>query len=260
MIRIRNFALGPDLYMDIFDWDVPTWSRAIEIWEKEIDGEKHCLEIGANKGGLSLWLALNGHNVLCTDLDNPKERAEPIHSKHQVDHLINYAALDILDLAMLAEQSHPDNLSLAQLGRSRAVKTADLSLDLYDLIIFKSILGGISRDNNLSLAKEAVDNMHALLKPGGTLLFAENLRGSVFHRLARKLFVKWGSSWNYLTVSELEELFSNFNYVEIKTTGFATAFAKGKKLNGLMSFFDNWIFNRVFGRRMKYVGYGKGKK
>ena len=251
--------------MDIFDWDVLTWSRAIEIWEKEIDGEKKCLEIGANKGGLSLWLALNGHNVLCTDIDNPKERAAPIHSKHQVGHLINYAALDILDSASQVEQSpddsgHPNNLSRKQLDRSPIAKTSDPSIEIYDFIIFKSVLGGISRDNNFSLAKEAIDNMHALLKPGGTLLFAENLRGSVLHRLARKLFVKWGSSWNYLTFSELEELFSNFDYVEIKTTGFATAFAKGKKLNGLMNFFDNWIFNRVFGRRMKYVGYGKGKK
>ena len=135
--------------MDIFDWDVRTWSRAIDIWEKEIDGEKHCLEIGANRGGLSLWLALNGHNVLCTDIDNPKERAAPIHSKHQVDHLINYAALDILDLALQVEQSpadsgHPNNLSRTQLGRSRIARPADSSLELYDLIIFKSVLGAAS--------------------------------------------------------------------------------------------------------------------
>lgn len=236
MIRIRNLALGPDLYQDIFDWDIRTWSHALEIWDKEIDGEKHCLEIGANKGGLSLWLALNGHTCLCTDLDNPQERAEAIHNKHQVGHLIDYGALDILTL-----MPNPPN-------------------QVFDVIVFKSILGGISRDKKLHLAKEAITNMYTLLKPGGTILFAENLRGSFMHRLARKFFVKWGYSWNYLTVNELEDLFSDFESVEIKATGFVTAFGKGNRLSGFLGFFDQWLFNPLFGKRMKYVGYGKGRK
>lgn len=270
MIRIRNLALGPDLYQDIFDWDIRTWSHALEIWDKEIDGEKHCLEIGANKGGLSLWLALNGHTCLCTDLDNPQERAEAIHNKHQVGHLIDYAALDVLDVSWQV-----DSLSRAQSRGSRSLLADDGGeLDIqppvpaptspqgesFDLIIFKSILGGISRDKQLHRAKEAITNMHALLKPGGTILFAENLRGSFMHRLARKLFVKWGDSWNYLTISELEELFSEFESVEIKATGFATAFGKGKRLSGFFGFWDQWVFNPLFGKGMKYVGYGKGRK
>lgn len=264
MLRAKKLPLGPDLHQDIFDWDVRTWSRALEIWENHVEGEKRCLEVGANKGGLSLWLALNGHAVLCTDLDSPENRAKATHSKHQVGHLIHYASLDILNPGSSpcgAEGEQGDQLEHGEAERpllSVSKGSRSLHADSYDLIIFKSILGGISRDNNLPLAKEAIDNMQAMLRPGGTILFAENLRGSAFHRLARRLFVKWGDSWNYLTVSELEELFSDFEHVEIKATGFATAFSKGK-LNGLLALLDHWIFNRIFGKKVKYVGYGIAK-
>jgi hypothetical protein len=48
------------LLKDIIQWDVLSWKKAIDYWEKNINWDEvtNVLEIGARDGGLSLWLAL----------------------------------------------------------------------------------------------------------------------------------------------------------------------------------------------------------
>ena len=43
--------------------------RALDFWSARLRGQSGLdgLEIGAGAGGLSLWLALNGHRVTCSD-------------------------------------------------------------------------------------------------------------------------------------------------------------------------------------------------
>ena len=46
-------------------WDVRNWSRAIPLWQRQIDirRPRNALAIGERGGGLSLWLASQGIEV-----------------------------------------------------------------------------------------------------------------------------------------------------------------------------------------------------
>ena len=68
----------------------------------------------------------------------------------------------------------------------------------FDIVTFKSILGGISRNGNNKLKKITLDEIHKSLKPKGKLLFSENLEASLIHKFFRKRFGKWGTEWNFL--------------------------------------------------------------
>ncbi len=90
----KNFNLN-----DIIEWDIPNWSVALDYWRKHTLcnlSSMRALEIGGRHGGLSLWLALNGMEVLCTDVESPSNQAIEKHAKYKVSDKIQYAALDAL--------------------------------------------------------------------------------------------------------------------------------------------------------------------
>ena len=111
---------------DILGWDVVNWLKALKYWEKYCDlfQQKYlCLEIGSGKssGGLSLWLALNGNYVICSDLKSPRKCSHPIHQKYNCIYQIEYQSIDAVSI--------PYN-------------------NYFDIVAFKSDLGGISRKYN----------------------------------------------------------------------------------------------------------------
>jgi hypothetical protein len=65
------------LMTDVCGWDVGTWSRAVRFWESRAPIRGRALELGARRGGLSLWLAAHGCDVLCSDLWGSQCRARP---------------------------------------------------------------------------------------------------------------------------------------------------------------------------------------
>ena len=201
--------ISKTLIKEIFEWDSYNWSKALPFWDDHLKGEKlHCLELGAHRGGPSLWLSIKGQHVICSDLRNPQEQAKAFHDKHDARN-ITYSALSATSLPFENE---------------------------FDVIIFKSILGGISRNGKDELKSQAIGEMYKALKPGGILLFAENLKSSVLHRFFRSRLRKWGNSWNYLEYRELTPLLSDFSKVEMKTTGFFSALGPNefsKKLLGM---------------------------
>src|SRR5688572_4503524 len=86
---------------DIVDWDIVNWLKAIKYWENNfpIGNKKHrCLELGANQGGLSLWLASHKNSVLCSDIKSPKKYASVIHKKYDFAASIKYAAIDATNI------------------------------------------------------------------------------------------------------------------------------------------------------------------
>lgn len=219
------------LIFDIIHWDTVNWSKALTYWEKHFNLQNKqliCCELGGVKGGLSLWLALKGHQVICSDLDNPKDRAFPIHQKYNLNNLISYKAIDA------------SNIELP---------------NTFDVITFKSILGGVARNNRNQLKTQVINEIYQSLKPNGALLFAENLKGSWFHQTFRKLFVKWGSDWNYLSLDEIESLFKNFKKVSFKTIGFFGAFGRTEAQRRILGKLDG-ILNPIIPHKMKYVVYG----
>lgn len=188
------------LLRNIVTWDTVTWGRAISYWQTEQldlggtdEREIKVLDIGSLGGGLSLMFALMGFQVRCTDLKDPQKTAAPLHQRYGVEDRITYQVLDALELN--EEES-------------------------YDIICFKSVLGGVGHDDNYEAQRKMIENIYRALKPGGYLLFAENTTASPLHRFLRKRFISWSSYWRYVTLKEVDELCSPFSEVRHKSFGF----------------------------------------
>ena len=220
---------------DFVEWDLANWSPALDFWLQSTSldlSNTLALELGAGLGGLSLWLALKGARVVCTDLRGATAEARALHRKYNVEHLISYAALDATSIPFAGH---------------------------FDLIVFKSVLGDIGRGGRRELQDRAVREMHRALRPGGELWFAENLTGSALHRLARK-FIRRGSLWRYVSLDEIGQFLSPFDRHACRTTGFLAVFGRDGLPRNLLGALDRALFNRVVPRRWRYVVIGTAKK
>ena len=118
------------------------------------------LDLGSRNGGLSLFLALRGSQVVCSDLNGPSDNVKKLHQKHSVSSLVSYAAVNVTSIP------YPDLY--------------------FDVVVFKSVLGALQTYPNQT---KMMQEIYRVLRPGGELWFAENLVASPLHMLARKLFV-----------------------------------------------------------------------
>ena len=87
-----------ELIRDIVEWDTKNWWRAIEFWgineEKSLKGKK-VLDIGGRNGGLSLYWALRGADVICSDLNESGfEQAKKLQKKYGVEKRVSYERID----------------------------------------------------------------------------------------------------------------------------------------------------------------------
>ena len=70
-----------------------------------------------------------------------------------------------------------------------------IQTEAFDLVIFKSVLGALRTKQR---QEQALGEIYRVLRPGGVLLFAENLVGSSLHARLRSRFVPWEGGWRYL--------------------------------------------------------------
>lgn len=219
---------------EIMEWDVRTWSRALPVWKKALTGRSkcHCLEIGANHGGLSLWMASLSEveKVCCSDLLDSKKKAERLH--HRFPHLkekIYYLDLDILQSSFEQE---------------------------FDVVIFKSVLGACGRGANPEKKMLVIRNIKKALKPGGLMLFAENMTGHYIHQWMRRKFISWAPDWSYCTVDEWEKWEEEFSEFEIHYGGFLSAFGRKEYQKKILSVADDFLINFIpSGARYMCYGY-----
>ncbi len=224
-----------ELIKDIVEWDVLNWSKAIDFWSDEIDIKTNhltCLELGGRKGGLSLWLAMSDNTVICSDIESPKEYAIALHTKHNCTDKISYQSVNATNIPFENQ---------------------------FDIVVFKSILGGISSNGNDKLQKKTIDQIYKSLKPNGKLLFAENLEASFLHKGFRKLFVKWGKGWNYLKYKEVGNVFGSFERFKYETVGFFGTFGRTEKQRQILSKLDR-IVDPIIPKNKKYIVYGFAEK
>ena len=230
-------GLDDDVLVDeIFTWDVKTWSKALPVWERGLGSGTAltCLEIGAGPGGPSLWLALKGHTVVCSNRQDTEAMAAPLHEKYGVRDRIEYRDIDATDIPY---ENH------------------------FDIIVFKSVLGGIGAAGGLDLQDEAVRQMHKALKPGGRLLFAENLRATPVHRVARAIAYRIRrSSWRFLTLAELERMLGVFSRREVTTTGALGVFGTTEARRRSLAAVDQLFASRLTPKRWRYVAFGVATK
>ncbi|MBM3187036.1 MAG: methyltransferase domain-containing protein [Bacteroidetes bacterium] len=220
-----------ELIKDIIQWDIKSWSKALSYWENNIDWDKiqNGLELGDREGGLSLWLALKGKTTICSDLKDVRDTAEQLHLQHNVSSLVKYQDIDATNIPY---ENH------------------------FDIIVFKSIIGGIGRNDNSEIQQKVFKEIYKALKPGGKLLFAENLIASPLHQGLRKRFVKWGSTWRYVTLDEMKKFLKDFSSCEVKTTGVLGTFGRNENQRNLFSTIDELILNKVCPGHWKYISYG----
>lgn len=227
-------TLSEDEMRDIVQWDVPTWSKAIcywkKIWENENQKTAKVLDIGARDGGTSLFWALQGIDIICSDLDGPSVLAHTLHAKYNVSGQITYAEADATNLP------YQDNS--------------------FDIVCFKSVLGGIGGVGGAEAVSIALNEMHRILKPNGFLFFAENLSGSSFHSFLRKHFVSWGNRWLYQSLDLMIDNLSIYSEHHIETFGLFGCLKTNFKLFNLL---DEFFCSRVTSKN-HYMCYGYARK
>ena len=162
--------------------------------------------------GLSLYFALKGVDVICSDVNESGfNRARELHRKYNVQSRISYEKIDA---------------------------TKILYESYFDIVCFKSVLGGVGH-NNYEKQKEMMKNIYFSLKIDGSLLFAENLKASVIYQILRKGFAK--KSWRYISSTEAIELTSLFSETNYKTFGFLGVLGRNKWLSNVLSTMDNYL-------------------
>lgn len=233
---INNIPLA-----DIIEWDVKNWSQLINYWQpivSTLPRDATVLAIGERNGGLSLWLASIGFNVLCTDINDITERAEQLHGLHGLAHKIKYDTLDIVNANWQPEQ--------------------------FDLIIAKSVIGGLKSvkgrgsTRSIEAQEKAMHNIFKLLKPGGYFLSAENLKGGWLVQLSRKVTNR-GKGWRHPAYSELERLFTPFPVVQTKTFGILPTLFRSRVMNDISYFLNKYVLFFI-PAKSRYIGFTVARK
>jgi len=242
----RNRFLQPpgDLLNDIIGWDVRNWSRCLDYWQPWLDGmdrdRAKVLVLGERNGGLSLWLALQGFTVLCTDFKNPEPRAGLLHRRWKVQDKVSYAAIDAFSI------QYPD--------------------DHFDVVACKSVIGGLKLEYKLASTRSlvnqklAVEEIRRVLKPGGVILGAENLAATSVHQALRRFRHKGRIGWRYLRIHEIQWLFENYSECEQCPYGFiGTHWTRLFGLNRLFSSMDR-CFSQILPPNWLYISFIRGQK
>lgn len=233
--RLIRADASDELTKDVLSWDARTWAKAASLWEDRLASwgdDLECLEVGAGPGGPALLLALKGHRVTCSNWSNTREQATPLHERYGMRDRISYEDIDVVDIPYTEK---------------------------FDVIVFKSVLGGLAEHGKSS--KDAIREMHRALKPGGRLIFAENLRGTIFHRLARAIAYRVRrASWRFTTEKEMRELLEPFAHYEIQTTGVLALFGVTEGQRRALAVVDDAGLNRIAPSSWRYVAYGVATK
>lgn len=210
---------------DFVQWDVQNWGKAIPFWQPYIEqvSKGKAAAFGEREGGLSLWLALNDIDVECSDYTVFESTPLEIHEKHQISDRITYSQQDITSI------SFPDNS--------------------FDFVLFKSVIGTLATKER---QQKALDELHRILKPGGHLLFAENIEATSMHRFARKKFTNWGERWRYLKWKEMDQMLSQYSKIEKKSVGFFATFGRSEGQRKFLSKVDR-VFSPLVPKSWRYI-------
>jgi SAM-dependent methyltransferase len=225
---MKNYT--KNIIQDSIYWDIVNWSKAIEFWDnflKHIPNNARAIELGCGaNGGLSLWLASKGYDVVCSGYNEISETTKNIHNKYNLAKKIEYRIVDALAIPYK---------------------------EYFDVVCFKSILGGIVRDNDQQIAEKVISEIYKALKPGGALLFSENLTASKFHRLLRTKYGALKNKWRYFTIAEMEYLLKNYSSFNYKTFGFIGCFGRNEKQKQLLGQIDSFVFDKILSDKLHYL-------
>jgi len=217
------------LLPEIIGWDVVNWSQALAFWGSRVrlPETASCLELGCGvNSSLTLWLAMRGHTVVCSDDGGVPESVRATHRRHGIADRVTYADVD-----------------------ARAIPYKNC----FDVIAFKSVLGGVVREAPAAVTPEVMRSVHNALKPGGVLLFAENLTSTPLHHFARQHFMGRRSTWHYFALAQIEQMLSPFRSFEMTTFGFLGCFGRSEAQRRFLGKLDRSLLDKVVPARWHYV-------
>lgn len=230
----KFIKLSNEQLKDIIQWDIKTWSKALRFWEEKSEGfnGKKVLAIGERGGGLSLYFALNGATVICTDFNSFPESTGELHKKYGVENQISY--LEGVDASNLAQFEN----------------------EQFDIVVFKSVLGALSTKVK---QQASFSEFHRVLKNGGEVIFAENLEGAALHRFFRKKFIRWASYWRYFQYKGDQDFYQQFAQKEFTAVGFLSGFGRSERQRSFLAAVDS-ILAPITPKSWKTVLIGVLKK
>jgi SAM-dependent methyltransferase len=214
------------------EWDIATFSKILPVWggfslSHLQDGE--VLEIGARNGGLSQWAADHGaKKVVCSDLMSPSTSVLALAQSVKYREIIQIEELDV---------------------------TAMKYASKFDVVISKSVLGGLGSTKGIEDQSLAIAAIYQSLKKGGVFLFAENLTATRTHRALRRNNT-WTQRWKYFTGNELDMLLRPFSNVYIEKVGVVACFGRNEFQRKQLSVLDSYLLQRVVPDSWKYLGFG----
>lgn len=197
---------------DIIQWDVKNWRRALSFWEEnfEIKPGMRVLALGERGGGISLFFALKGCEVVCTDYRNFPDTTVGLHKSYGVSEHITYA-----EQVDMRSMNFPD--------------------ESFDIVVFKSVIGALE---SLEDQERSLKEIYRVLKKGGAFLFAENSTASFLHRAMRKMFVKWEAKWRYVPDSDFETWKKEYSVSFAEKRGFAGVFGRTESQRKILGYID----------------------
>ena len=126
----------------------------------------------------------------------------------------------------------------------------------FDVIGCKSLLGGIAK-NDPSKINIAIKEIYRVLKKNGKFIFAENIQGSIMHKMIRKY--SQSSGWHYPSLNDFINTLDNFSNIRYFTTGFFTILSRKENIKSKIFIVDNLI-KKIVPDKSKYIIYGIAEK
>jgi len=228
---------------EIISWDVANWSHCLSYWQPWVEPldrtSSRVLVLGERSGGISLWFALLGFDVICSDYRLPGDDVRQFHQRWLVQERVTYAAVDMFSIPF------PDNH--------------------FDVVACKSVIGGLKVDykdpstRSLQGQQMAVEEVRRVLRPGGIFLGAENLVGTGLHAGARHLRYKGRVGWRHLRLSEVRWLFGNYSVCEQLPWGFLGTHWPSRLLNRMTALMDRYV-SRWLPADSLYISFIRARK
>jgi SAM-dependent methyltransferase len=129
----------------------------------------------------------------------------------------------------------------------------------FDLIVLKSVLGGVRMLPNKQTLQRVVDGIYQALRPGGQFLFAENTNASLLHQYFRGKLGRH-QSWRYVSVDEIREFLREYSSFELRTAGVAATFGRTEGQRTVLSNLDSLVLERICPPSWRYLAYGVATK
>lgn len=228
-----NKKFDKEIIKDTIGWDILNWSKSLSFLCEKVDLTKidNALELGGGESsaGYSLFLASKKIKTIFSNYDDSFENALKIHKKYAFSKYIQYEKIDALNIPY---KNH------------------------FDLVVFKSMLGGIIRQQDLNVGNIVFNQIYNSLRKGGYLFFAENLKSTQLHSFLRKKIThgRGEKPWRYLTLNQIIAIAkSNFKDIDFTTKGFLGCFGYLESQKNILSIIDSIFLDKIIPNKYNYI-------